>query len=122
MAQHREIAHICAVYKVYSGGLAWKSVGDRLQRPYYLSRVDDDWKIRNRRQSTHIGKYTFVNTTFRLWNKLLMNVLWTLPSKPKTFRNRARKVISELKGSDVEGIRSEEEIEYFQEQGLKCDK
>jgi hypothetical protein len=28
MAQHREIAHTCAVYKVYSGELAWKAVGD----------------------------------------------------------------------------------------------
>jgi len=45
IAQHRGIAHICAVYKVYSRELAWKAVGDRLQRPYYLSRVNYDWKI-----------------------------------------------------------------------------
>jgi hypothetical protein len=122
LAKGRKIARTCALNKAYSGEPEWKAIGDRLQRPYYLSRVDDDWKIRNRRQSTHIGKYTFVNRTIQLWNKLLINVLWTLPSKPRTFRNRARKVISELKGSDVKGIRSEEEIEYFQEQGLKCDK
>ena len=37
--------------------------------------------------------------------------------KPSFFRKRVRKVIRE-----VGGIRSGEEIEYFQEKGLKCDK
>jgi len=122
LAKGRKIARICGLNKAYSGEPEWKAIGDRLQMPYYLSRVDDDWKIRNRRQSTHIGKYTFANRTIQLWNKPFMDALWILPSKPRTFRNRVRKVISELEGSDVKGIRSEEEIEYFQEQGLKCDK
>ena len=97
MAKGRKIAGMCALNKVYFREADWKAIGDRLQRPYYLSRVDDDWKIRNRRQSTHIGKYSFVNRIIQLLNKLLMNALWNFPSKPSTFRNRVRKVISELK-------------------------
>jgi len=83
---------------VYSGDLAWKAIGDRLLRPYYLSRVDHDWKIRNSRQRTEIGKYSFVNRTIQLWNKLPMNALGTFPSKPSNFKERVRKVISEVKG------------------------
>ena len=33
-----------------SGERAWKAIGDRLQRPHYLSRVDLETKIRSRRQ------------------------------------------------------------------------
>jgi hypothetical protein len=74
MAQRRKIACVCAVYKAYLGESAWKAIGDRLQRPYYLSRVDHDWKIRNRRQRTDIGKCSFVNRTIQLWNKLPMGI------------------------------------------------
>jgi len=88
-----------------------------LQRPYYLSRADHDWKITNRRKGTDIGKYSFVNRTSQLWNKLPMNALGTFPFKLSTFRKRVRKVISEVKG-----IRREEEIEYFHEKGLKFGK
>jgi len=88
-----------------------------LQRPHYLSRVDHDWNIRNRRQGTDIGKYSFVNRTIQLWNKLPMNALGTFPFKQGSFRKKVRKVISEVKG-----IQSEEEIDYFHEKGLKCGK
>jgi len=57
----------------------------------YLSCVDHDWKIKNRRQSTDIWKYSFVYRTIQLWNKLPTNVLGTFPSKPSTFRKRVRK-------------------------------
>jgi len=73
LAQRRKIARICALHKTYSGEPAWKAVGDRLQRPYYLRRIDHDWKIRNRRQRTGIRKYSIVNRTIQLWSKLLMN-------------------------------------------------
>jgi hypothetical protein len=33
----------------------------RLRRPFYLSRVDHVRKIRDRKQRTDIGKYSFVN-------------------------------------------------------------
>jgi len=37
LAQRRKIAHICVLYKAYTGERAWKARGDRLQVPSYLS-------------------------------------------------------------------------------------
>jgi hypothetical protein len=51
-------------------------------------------KIRSRRQRTDIGKYSFVNRTIRLWNRLPAEILETVPSKPNAFRKRVRKVIN----------------------------
>ena len=90
LTQRRKIARIYAVHKTYSGEQAWKAVGDRLKRPYFLSRVDHDWKIRNRRQRTDIGKYSFVNRTIRLWNQLPAEIFGALPCKPHTFRKTVR--------------------------------
>jgi hypothetical protein len=50
MAQRRLIAHICAFFKAYTGGQAWKAIGDRLLKPCYLSREDHNCKIRTRKQ------------------------------------------------------------------------
>jgi hypothetical protein len=97
LVQCRKILCICALYEVYPGEPAWKVMGDRLQRPYYLSRADHEWKIRNRRQRTDIRKYSFVCSTIQLWNRLPMNAVGTFPSKPSTFMKRVRKVISEVK-------------------------
>jgi hypothetical protein len=36
--------------KAYTGERAWKAIGDRLQAPSYLSRVDHYWKIRARKK------------------------------------------------------------------------
>jgi len=58
-------------------------------------------KFRNRRQRTDIGKYSFVNRTIQLWNKLPMNALGNFPFKPNTFRKRVRIVISEVKWYEV---------------------
>jgi hypothetical protein len=95
LAQRRRIAHICALYKGYSREPAWETIRDRLQRPYYLSQVDHNWKIRNRRQRMDIRKYSFVNRTILLWNKLPMNALGKFPSNLSTFRKRVGKLISE---------------------------
>jgi hypothetical protein len=46
------------------------AIGDRLQAPSYLSRVDHHWKIRARKQRTDIGKYSFVNRSITDWNQL----------------------------------------------------
>jgi len=73
------------------------SVVYRLQRPYYLSGFDHDWKIRNRRQRTDIRKYSFVNRTIQLWNKLPMNALGNFLFNLSTFRKRVGKLISEGK-------------------------
>jgi hypothetical protein len=49
LSQRRKISRKYALFKTYSGERMWKVIGDRLQRPNYLSRTDHDWKIRNRR-------------------------------------------------------------------------
>jgi hypothetical protein len=40
LAQRRMIARICALFKAYTGGRAWKEIGNRLLKPCYLSRGD----------------------------------------------------------------------------------
>jgi len=40
LASCRKLSRICALFKAYSGERSWKAIGDRLQRPHYLSRVD----------------------------------------------------------------------------------
>jgi len=96
LASRRKLSRICALFKAYSGERAWKAMGDRLQRPHYLSRVDHERKIRSRRQRSDIGKYSFVNRTIQHWNQLPAEVLRNLPCKPVTFKKRVRKVIIEL--------------------------
>jgi hypothetical protein len=82
----------------------WTFTGDRLQWPNYLSRIDHDWKIRNRRQRTDIGKYSFVNRTIRLWNRLRAEILGTLPCKPRAFKKRVRKVINVVNYRESEWV------------------
>ena len=96
LASRRNLSRICALFKAYSGEHAWEPIGDRLERPHYLSRVDHERKIRSRRQRTDIGKYSFVNTTIQHWNQLPAEVFGILPCKPITFKKRVRKVIIEL--------------------------
>jgi len=96
LASHRKLSRICALIKAYSGECAWKAIGDGLQWPHYLSRVDHEWKIRSRRQRTDVGNYSFVNRTIQHLNQLPAEVLGTLPCKPITFKKRVRKVIIEL--------------------------
>jgi hypothetical protein len=79
------------------GEQAWKAIGDRLQRPCYLSRVDHDRKIRSRKQKTGIRKYSFVNSTIQLWNQQPADALGTLSYKSSNFRKRVRKVINKAK-------------------------
>ena len=96
LASRRMLSLICAPFRAYSGEHAWNAIGDRLQWPHYLSRVDHERKIRGRRQRTDIGKYSFVNRTIQHWNQLPAEVIGTLPCKPITFKKRVRKVIIEL--------------------------
>jgi len=96
LASRRKLSRICALFKAYSGEPTWKPIGDRLQRPHYLGRVDHERKIRSRRQRTDIGKYPFLNRTIQHWNQLPAEVLGIVPCKPITFKKRARKVIIEL--------------------------
>ena len=50
LASRRKLPRIRALFKAYSGERAWKVIGDKLQRPHYLSRIDHERKIRSRRQ------------------------------------------------------------------------
>jgi hypothetical protein len=67
-------------------------MGDRLQKPRYLSRVDHNRKIISKKQKTDIGKYSFANRTIQLCNQLPEDVLGTLSCKPSNFRKRFKKV------------------------------
>jgi hypothetical protein len=87
----RSTAQICALHKTYNGERAWKDIGDRLQAPYYLSRVDHSWKIRSRKVRTEVGKFSFVNRTIADWNQLPEGVIGTSPVKARIFRKRVRK-------------------------------
>jgi len=92
LAQRRKIARMCALYKAYTGERAWKAIGDRLQAPSYLSRVDHHWKTRGRKQRTHIGKYSFVNMPNTDWNQLPEGATGTSHGKTHIFKTRVRKV------------------------------
>ena len=58
-----------------------------------MSRVDHVRNIRDRKQKTDIGKYSFVNRTIKNWNQLPAEALGTSPCKPKIFRKRVGKAI-----------------------------
>jgi len=65
LAQRRKKARIFALYKAYTGQRTWKAIRDRLQTLSYLSRVDQHWEIRARKQRTDIGKY-YVEIKYQL--------------------------------------------------------
>ena len=88
LAQRRKIAQICALYKAFTGERAWKAIGDRLQAPSYLSRVDHYWEIRARKQRRDIGKYPFVNRSITDWNKLPEGTMGASHCKTRIFKTR----------------------------------
>ena len=65
LASRRKLSRICALFKAYSGEWTWKAIGDRLQRPHYLSRADQERKISSRRQRTDLRIYSFVIGPFK---------------------------------------------------------
>jgi len=93
LAQRRNVARVCSLFKAYSGKRTWKAVGNRLQGPWYLSSDDRDRKIMARKQRKDIGKYSFVNRTIKIWNQLPAEVLATFPSRSHIFKNRVSRVI-----------------------------
>ena len=94
LARHRKIACICVLCKVYTSDGVWKEIGDRLQVPSYLSRVDHKWKIRARRQRTDVRKYSFVNRTIADRNRLPEEVIRDSHGKLHIFRKMIRKVLT----------------------------
>jgi len=93
LAHRRTIARLHALLRAYSGEQAWKVIRDRLRRSYYLSEVDHVRKIRDKKQRTDIGKYSFIIKTIKNWKQLNAETLSTFPCKPKIFRIRGSKVI-----------------------------
>jgi hypothetical protein len=86
LAQRRKIARLFTFFKACTRGRAWKDMDHRLQRPCNLSRVDHDSKIRSRKQRANIGKYSSVNRTIQLWDRLPADAVGTLSCKPSNFR------------------------------------
>jgi hypothetical protein len=82
---------MCALYKAYNGEREWKDIGDRLQAPYYRSRIDQCWEIRSRKIGTDVAKF-FVNRTIADWNRLPEGAIGTSVVKTHIFRKRVRKV------------------------------
>jgi hypothetical protein len=69
---------------------------------HYLSRDDHCWKIRDRKQITDVGKFSFVNKTIADWNQLPEGVIAFSPVKIHVFSKRVRKMITrEGKESEV---------------------
>jgi hypothetical protein len=83
---------MCALFQAYTGEREWKAIGNSLQAPSYLSRVDHYWKIRARKQRTDIGKYSFVNRSITKWNQLPEGAIGTSHCKKHIFKTRVRKV------------------------------
>jgi len=94
LAQRRLIARICAIFKAYTGGRAWKATGDRLLKRCYLSRDSHSLKISTRKQRKEVGKYSFVNRTIKSWNQLPAGLLASFPCKLNTFRKRVKNVVT----------------------------
>ena len=90
LVSRRKLSRICALFKAYSGERALKPIGDRLQWPHYLSRVDHERKIRSRRQRMDIGKYSFVHRTIQHWNQLVAEVLVTVSPANQSLSKRGK--------------------------------
>jgi len=57
-----------------------------------LSRVDNYWKIRGRKQRTDIGINSFVNRSITDWNRPPEEEIGTSHGKMRIFKTRVRKV------------------------------
>jgi hypothetical protein len=85
---------VCATFKAYTRKQAWKIIGDRLLHKIYLSRDDYNRKIRTRKQRRCVGKYYFVNKSFKSWNQLPAALHASFPLKLNTFRKRVTNVVT----------------------------
>ena len=93
LVQCRLIAQICALYKAYTGGRARKAIGDRLLKPFYMSRDEYNQKIRIKKQRTDVGKYSFVKITIESCKQLRAGLLVSFSSKLNTFKKRDKTVV-----------------------------
>ena len=91
-AQLRQITRICTLFEEYNGEQTWNFTGDTLKGMCYLSRDDHDRNIKARKQSKHIGEYSLVNRTIKLWSQLLAEALASFPCKSHSFGKGVRKI------------------------------
>ena len=94
LAQCRLRARICAIFKAYTVGRAWKAIGDRLLKQYYVSREDHNRKITTKKQRTAVGKYSFVNRNTKSWNQLAAGLLASFRCKLNTIREMVKNVVT----------------------------
>ena len=92
LSQRRLIARICALFKAYTGGQAWKVIRNRLLKPCCLSRGDHNRKIRTRKRTN--VKYSFINRTIKSWNQLPAGLLVSFPCNLNIFRKRVKNVVT----------------------------
>ena len=83
LVQRRAIARLCALFKACSGERAWKAISDSLRGPYCLSRVQHIGKVRDRKQRTDIGKYSFV---YKIKGKAVPLQAWSGPEGSRELR------------------------------------
>ncbi|KAJ4451749.1 hypothetical protein ANN_03220, partial [Periplaneta americana] len=90
LTDRRTRIRLCALFKTYRGEPAWREIKNRLQPPNYSSRNDHSYKLRERRQRTDTGKFSFLNRTIRDWNALPADLLNALPTTKNVFKNRLK--------------------------------
>ncbi|KAJ4438086.1 hypothetical protein ANN_14025 [Periplaneta americana] len=90
LTDRRTRIRLCALFKTYRGEPAWREIKNRLQPPNYFSRNDHSYKLRERRQRTDTGKFSFLNRTIRDWNALPADLLKALPTTKNVFKNRLK--------------------------------
>ncbi|KAJ4426704.1 hypothetical protein ANN_26502 [Periplaneta americana] len=90
LTDRRTRIRLCALFKTYRGEPAWRDIKNRLQPPNYSSRNDHSYKLRERRQRTDTGKFSFLNRTIRNWNALPADLLKALPTTKNAFKNRLK--------------------------------
>ncbi|KAJ4435238.1 hypothetical protein ANN_23816 [Periplaneta americana] len=90
LTDRRTRIRLCAMFKTYRGEPAWSEIKNRLQPPNYSSRNDHSYKLRERRQRTDTGKFSFLNRTIKDWNALPADLLKALPITKNVFKNRLK--------------------------------
>ncbi|KAJ4435325.1 hypothetical protein ANN_17935 [Periplaneta americana] len=90
LTDRRTRIRLCALFKTYRGEPVWREIKNRLQPPNYSSRNDHSYKLRERRQRTDTGKFSFLNRTIRDWNALPADLLKALPTTKNAFKNRLK--------------------------------
>ena len=66
LAERRTIARLCALFIAFCREWAWVAILDRVRGAYCLCWFGHVRNIRNGKQRTDIGKYSFLNTNIKV--------------------------------------------------------